>query len=444
MPAGGTKTRFGRCPYCRAMICQNTSAAVYYCSKCRTPIRGKNTEPTEDEADKALSRLEILSAVDTASVFSDEELDASCTQASVTDDDGDQPTPLSCGYSSNSDANSQGVTASSPSPYRGGFGSPRDGTSRSNGGVSDNHVVTSDRQEEVRSVKDRVTELRVSSRRTRRASSASDPTILRCRDFSVPDQETARNAGEQQLRRSPMSSRELGTSVSMSGLDPSAVTASPLSDPAFQRDLLHALDKLRGMLVSIELQPRPASSSARGALTRRESRLFRRMESQLARELPAAYAAEAHAPRRKARNYATAGSGSWSSASSSSGQGARSRKRHCFPVHGAAPFVVCGECSKLLQAPNSLAPSRRGVTKLRCGGCGEVLELRSAGIATHARRASRACSATRESGSGSCHGSDELERAASSGGGEQQVPALLLYRALGFDSMSPLLQSQRY
>jgi hypothetical protein len=106
--------------------------------------------------------------------------------------------------------------------------------------------------------------------------------------------------------------------------------------------------------------------------------------------------------------------------------------------------VVCGEYSELLQAPNSMTASRRGATKLRCGGCGEVLELRSAGIAANARRASRPCSATRESGSGSFHDSDDLERTASSGGGEQQVPPLLLYRALGFDSMSPLLQSQRY
>ncbi|KAM0825749.1 hypothetical protein ACQ4PT_069353 [Festuca glaucescens] len=444
MQAGGTKTRFGRCPYCRAMICQNTNAAVYYCSKCRTPIRGKNTEPTEDEAERALSRLEILSAVDTSSVYSDEELDASCTQASVIDVDGDQPPPLSCGYNSNSDANSQGIAASSPSPYR-GFNSPGDGTSRSNGcsprGVSDNNDGSNDRQDEVRSVKNRVTELRVSSRRTRRASSASDPSILRQRDFSVPDHEEApRNSGEQQLRRSALSTREMRTSASMSGLEPSAVKASPLTDPAFNRDLLHALDKLRGMIVAIQLQPPQASSSGRGAMTRRESRLFRRMESQLVRELPGVDA-EAHASRRNARNHASAGSASWSS---SSGHCARSRKRHCFPVHGAAPFVVCGDCSELLQAPNSMTSSRRGVTKLRCGGCGEVLELRSAGIAAHARRASKACSATRESGSGNCHDSDDLERAVSSGGGEQQVPALLLYRALGFDSMSPLLQSQRY
>jgi hypothetical protein len=229
----------------------------------------------------------------------------------------------------------------------------------------------------------------------------------------------------------------------MSGLEPSAVTASPLSDPAFNRDLLHALDKLRGMIVAIELQPLPASSGARGAVTRRESRLFRRMESQLARELPAAYA-EAHAPRRNARNHASAGSASWSSASSSSGHGARSRKLHCFPVLGAAPFLVCWHCSELLQAPSSMAPSRRGATKLRCGGCGDVLEMRSAGVAAHTRRTSRACSATRESGSGSVHGSEEPERAASSNGGEQQVPALLLYRALGFDSIDPLLHSQRF
>ncbi|KAM0825750.1 hypothetical protein ACQ4PT_069354 [Festuca glaucescens] len=402
MQAGATMTRFGRCPYCRAMICRNTNAVVYYCCKCRTPIRGKNMEPTEDEAERALSRLEILSAVDTSSVFSDEELDASWTQASVIDVDGDQPPPLSCGYNSNSNANSHGITASSPSPSRGGFGLPRDGISRSNGrisrGISDGHVASNGRQDEVRSVKNRVTELRVSSRRSRRGSSASDPSILRRRDFSVTDPEEApRNTEEQQLRRSALSTRELGTSVSMSGLDPSAVTSSPLTDPAFNRDLLKALDKLRGMIVAIEQQPRPASSSE---VTRRESRLFRRMESRLARELPGDDA-EAHTPRRKARNHASAGSASWSSASSSSGHGARSRKRHCFPVLGAAPFLVCGACPELLQAPNSMAPSRRGVTKLRCGGCGEVLELRSAGIAAHARPASRACSATRESGSGS-------------------------------------------
>jgi hypothetical protein len=231
----------------------------------------------------------------------------------------------------------------------------------------------------------------------------------------------------------------------MSGLESSAVKASPLTDPAFNRDLLHALDKLRGMIVAIQLQPPQASGSGRGAMKRRESRLFRRMESQLARELPATHA-EAHEPRRMFRNQASTASASWSSASASSysGHGARSRKRHCFPVHGAAPFVVCGECSELLQAPNSMTASRRGATKLRCGGCGEVLELRSAGIAANARRASRPCSATRESGSGSFHDSDDLERTASSGGGEQQVPPLLLYRALGFDSMSPLLHSQRY
>ena len=34
------KSRFGRCPYCRAMIYQDLSAIIFYCSKCRTPIRG--------------------------------------------------------------------------------------------------------------------------------------------------------------------------------------------------------------------------------------------------------------------------------------------------------------------------------------------------------------------------------------------------------------------
>jgi hypothetical protein len=38
------KSRFGRCPYCRAMIYQDLSAIIFYCSRCRTPIRGTKDE----------------------------------------------------------------------------------------------------------------------------------------------------------------------------------------------------------------------------------------------------------------------------------------------------------------------------------------------------------------------------------------------------------------
>ena len=38
------KSRFGRCPYCRAMIYQDLSATIFYCSRCRTPIRGMKDE----------------------------------------------------------------------------------------------------------------------------------------------------------------------------------------------------------------------------------------------------------------------------------------------------------------------------------------------------------------------------------------------------------------
>ena len=40
MQAEEVKSRFGRCPYCRAMIYQDLTAIIFYCSKCRTPIRG--------------------------------------------------------------------------------------------------------------------------------------------------------------------------------------------------------------------------------------------------------------------------------------------------------------------------------------------------------------------------------------------------------------------
>lgn len=40
MESGEIKMRFGRCPYCRTMIYQNPEAVIFFCSKCRTPIRG--------------------------------------------------------------------------------------------------------------------------------------------------------------------------------------------------------------------------------------------------------------------------------------------------------------------------------------------------------------------------------------------------------------------
>lgn len=219
----------------------------------------------------------------------------------------------------------------------------------------------------------------------RPSSSSSDPSILHRRDFSVlAPEEAPRNACGQQLRRSALSSRELGTSASVSGEEPSALRASPLTDPAFHRDLLHALDKLRGMIATIERQLRPASGG-RGTVTLRASRFFRRLESSLAEELPAGYA-DARALHRNDH----ASTASWSLASSSSGHGERhsarpQKKRHCLPVLGGAPFVVCGACEELLQAPTSTVPSRRGGNiRLRCGGCYEVLELTlptAAGIA---------------------------------------------------------------
>ncbi|EMS52086.1 hypothetical protein TRIUR3_29180 [Triticum urartu] len=70
MESEQVKRRFGRCPYCRAMIYQDPQAVIYYCSKCRTPIRGKNPEPTDD-TEYSLAQLEILS-FDTMSTYSDE------------------------------------------------------------------------------------------------------------------------------------------------------------------------------------------------------------------------------------------------------------------------------------------------------------------------------------------------------------------------------------
>ncbi|OVA17309.1 Protein of unknown function DUF3133 [Macleaya cordata] len=48
-------------------------------------------------------------------------------------------------------------------------------------------------------------------------------------------------------------------------------------------------------------------------------------------------------------------------------------KRHCRPIAGGAPFVVCTSCRKLLHLPADFSPSSRRCHKLRCGSCSEVL-----------------------------------------------------------------------
>lgn len=47
-------------------------------------------------------------------------------------------------------------------------------------------------------------------------------------------------------------------------------------------------------------------------------------------------------------------------------------KRHCLPMLGGAPFVVCTNCSRLLQLPADILVSG-SKQKLRCGDCSEVI-----------------------------------------------------------------------
>ncbi|KAG2626795.1 uncharacterized protein LOC120701321 [Panicum virgatum] len=302
MESSEIRKRFGRCPYCRAMIYPDPEAVIYYCSRCRTPIRGKNPEPTEQTGD-ALSRLEILSA-DTASVFTDE-LDACRAQAPVLDVHGDQDQP--------------------PLFSRG-----------------DARVCYSNGQDERRASL---------SRRTRRTA-CSDSFVLRYGVFMSAQSETEegfpspRNACGRQRRRSLVGLQELETSISWSRqqVPPSRVAPSPLADLAFQRDLLGTLDSLRGLIAAIE----PASSTgARAAAARRGARFFRRLESRLARAMPA----PEHAPRRNAGCSTGLSRSSPASASSAGARSWRRKQHHCRPVMGGAPFLVCGSCSELLQVP---------------------------------------------------------------------------------------------
>ncbi|CAL9096446.1 unnamed protein product [Musa textilis] len=51
----------------------------------------------------------------------------------------------------------------------------------------------------------------------------------------------------------------------------------------------------------------------------------------------------------------------------------RRMKRHCRPVLGGAPFVVCYNCLQLLQLPLDFFIARRRLCKLQCGACSKVL-----------------------------------------------------------------------
>ncbi|CAL9163549.1 unnamed protein product [Musa hybrid cultivar] len=51
----------------------------------------------------------------------------------------------------------------------------------------------------------------------------------------------------------------------------------------------------------------------------------------------------------------------------------RRMKRHCRPVLGGAPFVVCYNCLQLLLLPLDFFIARRRLCKLQCGACSKVL-----------------------------------------------------------------------
>ncbi|CAL4901316.1 unnamed protein product [Urochloa decumbens] len=391
MESGELRTRFGRCPYCRAMIYQDPEAVIYYCSKCRTPIRGKNAEPTND-TNHALSRLEILSP-DTASVFSDE-----------LDVHGDNQPPL--------------------------FSNPNSCSSLAPNSRGDARVYSNGHDER-----------RPSSRRTRR-SACSDSFVLRYGVFMSSARSETEQAFSSSSPRSACGRRRRRSLVGLQELEASTAgwsrpppPPSPLADPAFQRDLLRSLDDLRGLIASIE-QPASSTGGARVAAARRGARFFRRLETHLSSRLE-------FPMRRNAGG--SAGSLSRSSASSAEvgGGGEQRRRQHCRPVLGGAPFVVCGGCSELLMAPAAILLSRRRLARMRCGGCDEVLEVTApAGVAgssaPHQTKTSPTSLSTLPASDdrGSCNGSER-------GGGAQPLP-LPLHRALGYSSPSQLLQSRRY
>ncbi|KAK3162302.1 hypothetical protein QOZ80_1BG0087950 [Eleusine coracana subsp. coracana] len=454
------KGRFGRCPYCRAMIYQDPNAVIFYCSKCRTPIRGKNPKPT-DEAEYALSQLEILSA-DTASVFSDEsEPSVPRPAGRVAEDDDERPSvpSWSTPYRNLNQREGSSTSGQGSLPYRTQLGSVRTGP-RSNGDDE-----TREERGTGSPLRGRVAELRPSSRRTRRSMSGDADSA----GGSGTDSESDVPSSAAALRRrraSPLCSQDLDSassaSMDMSGLDPGYISRSALSDPAFQKDLIHALENLRRLIAAVD-QPRSSGSddaqwhdaagssrfsapsndgsgsgSAR-TVTRRSSRLMRRLESQLVQALPVP---EPRLP----RNASTSSSVSSSASSASSGSRHRARRahHHCRPVLGGTPFVVCGECSDILQLPAAVPMGK--VFKLKCGGCGEELALTLPAGGGATARPKKIFSAPQPAVRGVEDNGEEqriLSRRTSRSS-EQPRPAGPLHRVLGYSSVSSVLRSRRY
>lgn len=443
MQSEEVKSRFGRCPYCRAMIYQDLSAIIFYCSKCRTPIRGKNPRPS-DETEYALAQLEILSA-DTASVFSDDVEPQNTRGAwAVAGDNEEEPPVVSRSTTTRSFAPSRqgtGAATASSSPSR-EFGSVRDRAGPRSRAPSSalNRDNLNEAARSVSPLHRRVTELRPSSRRTRRSSSGDARSDAGSGTESESD--VPAPASSYTRRASPLSSQELEVASVLSGFESVDIERSRLSDPTFQKDLLQALDNLRKLIAAVDhphsidgqwqgVVPRLSASciddsSARRTVTRRSSRLMRRLESQLTQALPA------ERPRRNASTSSSA-----SSQSSSRRGSLMARAHHCRPVLGGTPFVVCTECSEILQLPAALPVGR--VARLQCGGCGEAFDLTLPATGS-TDLPKKIFSAPQPA----VQDAEEYPFARSNLSAEQPRPAGPLHRVLGYSSVSSVLRSRRY
>jgi hypothetical protein len=397
---------------------------------------GKNPKPT-NEAEYALSQLEILSA-DTASVFSDDVEPSNPRPGRVVEDGDDEQLSAPSWSTPYRNFNDRQGSGQGSLPYRPQLGSVR--------------TINRDEQTREQStgspLRGRVAELRPSSRRTRRSMSGD----ANSGGGSGTDSESDAAAAALHRRRvSPLSSQELDASSSamdMSGLDPAYITTSALSDPGFQKDLLQALENLRNLIAAVD-QPRSGtdgswhgsgtsrmstscSENSTRTVRRRNSRMMRRLESQLVQALP---------PERLPRDASTSSSSSSSASSGQRGGRVRVRAHHCRPVLGGTPFVVCTECSEILQLPAALPIGR--VARLQCGGCGEALSLRlPAGGSTG--RPKKIFSAPQPAVRVAEDAEEYPLSRRTSMSSEQQRPAGPLHRVLGYSSVSSVLRSRRY
>ncbi|PKA63603.1 Uncharacterized protein AXF42_Ash005498 [Apostasia shenzhenica] len=86
----------------------------------------------------------------------------------------------------------------------------------------------------------------------------------------------------------------------------------------------------------------------------------------------------------------------------------RNEGRPCRPFAGAAPFIVCYNCSELLQVPEEVLLMEKNFHKLRCGSCSELITFKLDGINLVSAGSNSTFQPTSASSNDACDGAKDV------------------------------------